>query len=150
MKEQSPTAESGKGHSSCPAAGGRPALVLSARSCSQPLPTDLLLCIYVLSLGNMQVLSESGIASGVRRIEAAAGPAAVEYVNSIDGAVKQMSQQLKAKPEELPGRVAGECHRCPCSHIWWDSPQDRWFCRVPMHHMQKTVSKEWMISVDGC
>eukprot|EP00891_Asterochloris_glomerata_P004769 jgi/Astpho2/4769/Aster-00316 len=63
--------------------------------------------IYVESLGDMQVLSESGIASGVRRIEAAAGPAAVEYVNSIDHAVKQLSQQLKAKPEELPGRVVG-------------------------------------------
>ena len=78
----------------------------------------------------MQVLSESGIASGVRRIEAAAGPAAVEYVNSIDGAVKQLAQQLKAKPEELPGRVAGECHRCTlCRHLVV-FPSDRWSCRL--------------------
>ena len=143
-----------KGSQQLPCSWGKPALVLSACSCSQPLPTDLSLClavsgIYVLLLRNVQVLSESGIASGVRRIEAAAGPAAVEYVNSIDGAVKQMSQQLKAKPEELPGRVAGECHRCTLFTHLVKPPSDRWLCRVATHHLQKTLSKEWVDSVDS-
>ncbi len=30
-----------------------------------------------------QILSESGIASGIRRVEAVAGPAAVEYLNQV-------------------------------------------------------------------
>ena len=94
----------------------------------------------------MQVLSESGIASGVRRIEAAAGPAAVEYVNSIDHAVKQLSQQLKAKPEELPGRVVGECHRCTLCTDLDASPSDRWFGRSLMHSVLKAVSREWVNS----
>ena len=108
-----------------------------------------MLGIDVESLGDMQVLSESGIASGVRRIEAAAGPAAVEYVNSIDGTVKQLAQQLKAKPEELPGRVAGECHRCTqCTHLV-AFPSDRWFCRLLMQQGLAEQSQQLLSSWRG-
>ena len=59
-------------------------------------------------IGVFKVLSESGIASGVRRVEAVAGPAALDYMNSLDGVVRSIGQQLKAKNEDLPGRVTGE------------------------------------------
>ncbi len=53
------------------------------------------------------MVSEAGIASGVRRIEAVVGPAAVEYLNQIDGVVRTLASQFKVKYEDLPGRVAG-------------------------------------------
>ncbi|GBF88584.1 alanine-tRNA ligase [Raphidocelis subcapitata] len=57
-------------------------------------------------IGAFKVVSEGGIASGVRRIEAVAGAAAVEYLDSVDGVVRQLAGSLKARPEELPGRVS--------------------------------------------
>ncbi|CAL5229400.1 g12718 [Coccomyxa viridis] len=57
-------------------------------------------------IGAFKVVSEAGIASGVRRIEAVVGPAAVEYLNEIDGIVQKLASQFKVKPEELPVRVA--------------------------------------------
>ena len=124
-------------------------LFLQPAPAHRPLGCLAVSGICVESLGNMQVLSESGIASGVRRIEAAAGPAAVEYVNSIDSAVKQLSQQLKAKPEELPGRVVGECHRCPLCRYLVALPSDKCFCRLLMPFPLKAVSRDWMNSVDS-
>jgi alanyl-tRNA synthetase len=58
-------------------------------------------------IGAFKVVSEGGVASGVRRIEAVAGPAAVEYLNGLDVIVRGLSGGLKVRPEELPGRVAG-------------------------------------------
>ena len=66
-------------------------------------------------IGAFKILSESGIASGVRRVEAAAGPAAVDHMNSLDAVVKALGQQLKAKNEDLPARVTGGLPgRCSC------------------------------------
>ena len=42
-----------------------------------------------------KIISEQGIASGVRRIEAVAGPAFVEYAIARDVVVKQLSSSLK-------------------------------------------------------
>ena len=39
-------------------------------------------------IGGFKVLSEGGIASGVRRIEAVAGPSLMPYVNAIDSVVQ--------------------------------------------------------------
>eukprot|EP00884_Botryococcus_braunii_P001202 jgi/Botrbrau1/11082/Bobra.0302s0024.1 len=58
-------------------------------------------------IGGFKVLSESGIASGVRRIEAVVGPALVAYLNQVDGVVRTLAAQLKVRPEEIPSRVAG-------------------------------------------
>ena len=60
-------------------------------------------------IGAFKVVSEAGIASGVRRIEAVVGPAAVEYLNEIDGIVQKLASQFKVRLEELPARVAGTC-----------------------------------------
>lgn len=52
-----------------------------------------------------KVVSESGVASGVRRIEAVAGQAAVEYLQSLDAIVKQLAAALRVKGEDLPARI---------------------------------------------
>ncbi|MBD0336993.1 MAG: alanine--tRNA ligase, partial [Cyanobacteria bacterium Co-bin13] len=56
-------------------------------------------------IGLFKIISESGVAAGVRRIEAVAGPAVLEYLNLRDAVVRDLSDRFKAKPEELPERV---------------------------------------------
>ncbi|CAN8067293.1 unnamed protein product [Agarophyton chilense] len=57
-------------------------------------------------IGLFKIVSESGPSSGVRRIEAVCGAAVMPYLSVRDAAVKKLSNSLKAKPEELPSRVA--------------------------------------------
>ncbi|KAK6946506.1 Threonyl/alanyl tRNA synthetase, SAD [Dillenia turbinata] len=52
-----------------------------------------------------KIISEQGIASGVRRIEAVAGEAFIEYINARDNHMKQLCSTLKVKTEEVPSRV---------------------------------------------
>jgi alanyl-tRNA synthetase len=56
-------------------------------------------------IGLFKIVSESGVASGIRRIEAVAGPAVLEYLNVRDAVVRDLGDRFKAKPEELPERV---------------------------------------------
>ena len=56
-------------------------------------------------IGVFKIVSETGVASGIRRIEAIAGMAVLEYLNVRDGVVKDLSDRFKAKPEELPERI---------------------------------------------
>ena len=56
-------------------------------------------------IGLFKIVSEIGIAAGIRRIEAVAGPAVLEYVNVRDRVVRELSDQFKSKPEELPKRI---------------------------------------------
>ena len=51
--------------------------------------------------------------AGVRRVEAVGGAAAVDYLNSLDSAVKAVGQQLKVKLKDLPARVTGTRPPCP-------------------------------------
>lgn len=54
-----------------------------------------------------KIISEQGIASGIRRIEAVAGDAFIEYVLTRDNYMKQLCSTLKVKAEEVTGRVDG-------------------------------------------
>ncbi|ABW29421.1 alanine--tRNA ligase [Acaryochloris marina] len=56
-------------------------------------------------IGLFKIVTEAGVASGVRRIEAIAGPAVLEYLNVRDAVVRDLSDRFKAKPEELPERI---------------------------------------------
>jgi alanyl-tRNA synthetase len=56
-------------------------------------------------IGLFKIISESGVAAGVRRIEAVAGLAALEYLSLRDQIVRDLSDRFKAKPEELPDRI---------------------------------------------
>jgi len=56
-------------------------------------------------IGLFKIVSETGIASGIRRIEAVAGQSVLDYLNVRDGVVKELGDRFKAKPEELPDRI---------------------------------------------
>tara|TARA_Y100001968_G_scaffold316995_1_gene345477 strand:- start:863 stop:3526 length:2664 start_codon:yes stop_codon:yes gene_type:complete len=56
-------------------------------------------------LGLFKIVSEIGIASGIRRIEAIAGPSVLDYLNERDMVVKQLSENLKAQPSQILERV---------------------------------------------
>lgn len=55
----------------------------------------------------LQIKSEQGIASGIRRIEAVAGPSALAFLNERDSVVREMQGQLKVAAAELPSKVSG-------------------------------------------
>ena len=56
-------------------------------------------------IGAFKIISETGISSGVRRIEAVAGAAILDYLNLRDQIVKELSSTFKVKPEEISDRV---------------------------------------------
>jgi alanyl-tRNA synthetase len=56
-------------------------------------------------LGVIKLLGESSIGSGVRRVEALVGADAYEFLAREHTLVAQLSEALKARPEELPERV---------------------------------------------
>jgi alanyl-tRNA synthetase len=56
-------------------------------------------------IGLFKVLSDSGIAAGVRRIEATTGMNALGYVRQLEGALKSASKLVKAGPNELPEKI---------------------------------------------
>jgi alanyl-tRNA synthetase len=56
-------------------------------------------------IGVFKIISEAGVAAGVRRIEAVSGPAILDYLNVRDKVVKDLSDRFKVKPEELPDRI---------------------------------------------
>ena len=57
-------------------------------------------------IGLFKIVSESGVAAGIRRIEAVAGPAVLAYLNERDGVVRQLGERFKAQPGEIVERVA--------------------------------------------
>jgi alanyl-tRNA synthetase len=56
-------------------------------------------------IGVFKIVSETGVAAGIRRIEAVAGLAVLDYLNVRDKVVRELSDRFKAKPEELTERV---------------------------------------------
>ncbi|MDZ8226325.1 MULTISPECIES: alanine--tRNA ligase [unclassified Nostoc] len=56
-------------------------------------------------IGVFKIISEAGVASGVRRIEAVSGPAILDYLNLRDKVVKDLSDRFKVKPEEVADRI---------------------------------------------
>jgi alanyl-tRNA synthetase len=56
-------------------------------------------------IGAFKIISETGISSGIRRIEAVAGAAILDYLAVRDKVVKELSDRFKVKPEEISDRV---------------------------------------------
>jgi alanyl-tRNA synthetase len=56
-------------------------------------------------IGVFKIISEAGVSAGVRRIEAVAGAAVLEYLNVREKVVKELSDRFKVKPEEVVDRV---------------------------------------------
>lgn len=59
----------------------------------------------VAHIGLCKVTGETGVAAGVRRIEAVTGKGAYAYVRELEERIEQASHTLKAAPEELPRRA---------------------------------------------
>ena len=57
-------------------------------------------------IGLFKVIAESGVAAGVRRIEAVTGANALAYLQSLEDTVSQAAGSLKAPAAELNGRIA--------------------------------------------
>ncbi len=62
---------------------------------------------HASQIGAISVLGESSVGSGVRRLEASVGIEALRFLATERALVTALSDQLKARPEELPDRVAG-------------------------------------------
>ena len=56
-------------------------------------------------IGVFKITSESGVASGVRRVEAVTGQAALGYLQSLEATVGAAASSLKASPSELQNRI---------------------------------------------
>jgi len=56
-------------------------------------------------IGIFKLLSESGVAAGVRRIEALTGAGALDYLRSQERELKEAAQLLKARPGEVAAKV---------------------------------------------
>ncbi|AOH84860.1 alanine--tRNA ligase [Sphingomonas panacis] len=64
---------------------------------------------HVNALGDIalfEIVSESAVSSGVRRIEALTGEAARAYLSARDEKLREAAAALKATPDDVPARVA--------------------------------------------
>jgi alanyl-tRNA synthetase len=58
-------------------------------------------------IGLFKIITETAIASGVRRIEALTGAAAEAFVIGEEGILRQAAAALRTSPAELPARISG-------------------------------------------
>ena len=56
-------------------------------------------------IGLFKIVSEAGVAAGVRRIEAVAGEVALAFVSAQQALLQQAATALKAAPSEVPARI---------------------------------------------
>jgi alanyl-tRNA synthetase len=56
-------------------------------------------------IGLFKIVAESGVAAGVRRVEAITGDNALAYLQSLEGTVAQLAGTLKSAPAEVPARI---------------------------------------------
>jgi alanyl-tRNA synthetase len=57
-------------------------------------------------IGLFKIVAETGVAAGIRRVEAVTGANALAYVQQLENTVNGLAQSLKATPAEVSGRVA--------------------------------------------
>ncbi len=56
-------------------------------------------------IGVFKIIAESGVAAGIRRIEAVTGERALEYFTEMEAKLKEVSGMVKCRPEDAPDRV---------------------------------------------
>ena len=56
-------------------------------------------------IGLFKIVAESGVAAGVRRVEAVTGDNALAYLQSLEGTVQRLAGALRSAPAEVPARV---------------------------------------------
>ncbi|MCL7985495.1 MAG: alanine--tRNA ligase, partial [marine benthic group bacterium] len=57
-------------------------------------------------IGLFRIVSETGVAAGVRRLEAVTGPRAYARILDADNLISDLADRLRVSPGDLPGRVA--------------------------------------------
>lgn len=57
-------------------------------------------------IGLFKIVTESGVAAGIRRVEAISGEGALNWVQQLDARVNEVAATLKVQPNELIQRVA--------------------------------------------
>ncbi len=57
-------------------------------------------------IGFFKIVTESGVAAGIRRVEAVTGKAAVEYVQQREAQLLEIAQSLKTNPQEVTQKIA--------------------------------------------
>jgi alanyl-tRNA synthetase len=57
-------------------------------------------------IGIFKILSESGVAAGIRRVEAITGDRALTYLQKLDTQINQLAASLKATPSDLAQRIS--------------------------------------------
>ena len=56
-------------------------------------------------VGFFKIVSESGVAAGIRRVEAVTGEGALEYVQQQEAQMREAAAALKAQPQELTAKI---------------------------------------------
>ncbi|MEX8504631.1 alanine--tRNA ligase [Leptothrix ochracea] len=56
-------------------------------------------------IGLFKIVAESGVAAGIRRIEALTGDNALSYCQALEGTVNGLASTLKAAPADVPARI---------------------------------------------
>ncbi|MFN7679075.1 MAG: alanine--tRNA ligase [Cyanobacteriota bacterium] len=56
-------------------------------------------------IGLFKIVAESGVAAGIRRVEAVAGPAVLAYLNEREAVVKSLGERFKVQPGAIVERV---------------------------------------------
>jgi alanyl-tRNA synthetase len=56
-------------------------------------------------IGSFKIVSESGVAAGIRRAEAVTGEAALAYTHQLEARLGEAAQALKAPPAEVTARI---------------------------------------------
>ena len=74
-------------------------------------------------IGLFTIVGESGVAAGVRRIEALTGTAARKSANRVAQLAKAAAAELKTPLEELPGRLAQCSMSASASSANWPRPR---------------------------
>jgi alanyl-tRNA synthetase len=62
-------------------------------------------CRHTGEIGLFKVVAETGVAAGVRRIEAVTGPGAFRHFHEAEGRLKEVASILKARPEGASRRL---------------------------------------------
>ncbi|MCE7913332.1 MAG: alanine--tRNA ligase [Nitrosomonas sp. PRO4] len=57
-------------------------------------------------IGFFKILTESGVAAGIRRVEAVTGKAAIEYVQQREAQLLEIAQTLKTNPQEVTQKIS--------------------------------------------
>ncbi len=92
-------------------------------------------------IGVFKIISESGVAAGIRRIEAVAGPAVLAYLKEREAVVKPLAERFKAQPGEIVERVAQLAEELKATQKPWRRPAASW--RPPRLQPWRPGRKRW-------